>query len=159
MRVTYILFILFVVVLIVLRGTLAINLSESIPRGLYLQSGTGNLERGDLILFHNEMADRIGAERGYKRPGAMLGKRIAAIAGDTIQVSGAVRVNGRMVGKPALERDTAGRPLSPFIYRGVVPQGQLLVLGETENSFDSRYYGLIETGEVTSKLKPLVTWR
>ncbi|MCC5942432.1 MAG: conjugative transfer signal peptidase TraF [Balneolaceae bacterium] len=142
-----------------MRGTLAFNLSESIPKGVYLQSIIENFERGDLVLFYSEKADKLGVHRGYKRSGALLGKRIVALPGDTIKLGHIVCINGRVVGEPVLTKDTAGRSLTPFTYQGVVPKGQLFVLGETENSFDSRYYGLIRKEEVTRKLKPLFTWR
>lgn len=148
-----------VVVLYLLRGTLAINVSESLPMGIFVQAGTADLNRGDLVLFHNERADSLGNLRGYTRKGSLLGKRIAALPGDHLIAGERVFVNGKPLSGPARKRDSQGRPMQRYRYSGVVPQGMVFVLGDTPGSFDSRYYGLIRTTDITNTLHPIWTWK
>ena len=161
MKTSHIVILLFMLLLLLLRGTVAINISESLPKGIYLKSDGGEPEPGSLVIFQNSLADSMGTARGYIRRGASLGKRVAAVPGDTIRMGGGqpTEVNGRKAGRRALGWDSLGRPVDPILFEGVVPEGKLLVLGETENSFDSRYYGFIAKAEVTGTLKPLFTWR
>ena len=45
----------------------------------------------------------------------------------------------------ARRMDMDGNPLSAYRFKGVIPHGKAFVLGESHNSFDSRYFGLVET--------------
>ncbi|HEY6869626.1 MAG TPA: S26 family signal peptidase [Novosphingobium sp.] len=83
-------------------------------------------------------------------------KRIAAVAGDTVcGVDRAVTVNGRRV---ALRRaaDAAGRPLPA--WRGCIrlaPGMVLLLMTETPDSFDGRYFGPTAARDVIGRATPL----
>ncbi len=158
MRGIYLFILSGLIMLYLLRGTMAINMSESLPKGIYYQSEMLDLDRGDLVLFRHATADSLGKSRGYIRNGAQLGKRIAAIPGDRISVGERVIVNGVRISGPAQPYDSMGRPMEWFCYSGVVPQGSLFVLGVTPDSFDSRYYGFVRKTDITHTLQPLLTW-
>jgi conjugative transfer signal peptidase TraF len=158
MRGTYLCILSGVIALYILRGSVAINISDSLPRGIFFLTAPTDLDREDLILFQHSTADSLAAIRGYVRGGAPLGKRIAALPGDQVSVGERVIVNGRNAAAPAPGLDSRGRAMERFTYHGTVPQGAVFVLGDTPDSFDSRYYGFVQKADITNTLQPLLIW-
>lgn len=156
----FILALLVIVALIItLRGTIAINVSESLPIGIYIQTTASDYHTGDLVLFYSEEINQFGEQRGYLRPGAQLGKRIIALPGDDIIASRKVIVNGERIGSIAQRSDSQNRPMQIFEYTGKVPVGHVFVLGDTQGSFDSRYYGFVKKDNINRRLIPLFVWK
>ena len=48
-----------------------------------------------------------------------------------------------------------GFPLEPFVFNGIIPEGKAFAWGSHPDSFDSRYWGLVELSD-TQQLK--VIW-
>lgn len=146
-----------------------INLSSSIPEGLYRERDLSSerLHRGDAVLacLPSRVA-RFGRERGYlpRGPcpgGAMpVGKMVLALSGDTVIVDeDGLRVNGvRMAGSQPRHVDHRGRPL-PQLAHGAyfVGADQLWLGSRSEAGFDSRYFGPISTATIVGSLLPLWT--
>jgi conjugal transfer pilin signal peptidase TrbI len=42
-------------------------------------------------------------------------------------------------------QDSTGKSLPIFHFTGVIPAGKAFAVGDTDNSYDSRYWGFIET--------------
>lgn len=42
-----------------------------------------------------------------------------------------------------------GKPLVPFVYNGVIPEGLAFMASKHARSFDSRYFGLVPTSTLT----------
>jgi len=109
---------------------------------------TGKPERGDIAVFDSP------------QDGTRLIKRVAAVAGDEVElVGGRLSVNG--VALEAIDAtDTevfrnhrAMLNLShgggPDIHGLTVPDGQVLMLGDARgNSIDGRFFGLVPVGEL-----------
>ena len=101
--------------------------------------------RGDVILF--------------RKNDAVIVKRVAAVAGDTIQGrDGVIFLNDKEIDEPYSQRmSTPGDPAFPqFRNFGpvYVPPGKLFVLGDNrDNSYDSRTkeYGLVDVASVFGK--------
>lgn len=55
----------------------------------------------------------------------------------------------------ARKKDMKGLPLEQYHFSGRIPAGKAFVMGESHNSFDSRYLGLIETSKMT-RLSPIL---
>lgn len=89
-------------------------------------------------------------------PGFHLGqkviKRFVGLAGDRVTVSAdTVRVNGLPVGGgPQLAR-RLGQPPERFIRELVLPPGTVWAMGDTDDSFDSRYWGALPVGLVRGR--------
>ncbi len=155
--------------MIVLIGyfQITINLTHSMPMGLYIKEDKP-LERYDTVTFclENETFSNLAKVNEYVRMGncpnglqALL-KVVAGIEGDKIQISG----NEILVYSPegvsktwSGERkhfDTRGieMPYS-LLENGVIPKGKVLVLTPHKNSFDSRYFGLVESEILTVRRK------
>lgn len=83
-------------------------------------------------------------------------KRVAGVAGDTVQVDGrTVWVAGRLIGRAA-EHTRRGVPLTP-IRPGTIPVGYLFAQGDHPASFDSRYAesGLVPIDAVVGVAHPV----
>jgi conjugative transfer signal peptidase TraF len=141
----------------VLRAGFWINVTESLPIGVY-RVVHAPVTRGAYVLAcAPEWAGRLARERGYVWRGpcpggaAMLGKQVVAIAGDTVEVTDAgVMVNGKLLAKSApLTRDTRGRTLPVVRERLFVLPGSVW-LGSQWNSrsYDSRYFGTADRNSI-----------
>ena len=97
--------------------------------------------RGDIVVFNS------GAY-----PAMPLIKRVAAVAGDTLDLrsDGTIIVNGKPAPNPAGEPYVAvQRERGMFaLYKGKIPNDAYLVLGNS-GSFDSGRFGLISCEEMT----------
>jgi len=109
---------------------------------------TGKPERGDIAVFDSP------------QDGARLIKRVAAVAGDEVElVDGRLSINGvplEAIDAADIEVFHNHRALlnlshggGPDIHQLVVPEGQVLMLGDSRgNSLDGRFFGLVPVYEL-----------
>ena len=147
-------------------GGLRLNLSGSMPVGLYLIAREPPV-RGSIVLACLRMdVAQLAMARGYvprggSCPGGAMpvGKPVLAVAGDTVAVLvEGLQLNGAPVpNSGALLADRNGRPLPKLpIGRHVVRDGEFwLVSNYSPFSFDSRYFGPMNAAEVRAHLRPL----
>src|ERR1700694_4755969 len=112
---------------LLLAGGLRINMSASMPRGLYRITRLDRpLKKGDIIAAClSYSAILLGRERGYLRPGPCPGggepvlKLVAALEGDAVTISPVgVLVNGALLPESRyLVRDGAGRRLRTWLTK------------------------------------------
>jgi type IV secretory pathway protease TraF len=83
-------------------------------------------------------------------------KRITCWTGDALKVIDRdYYCNEQFVGH-AKERALNGKPLTQFVFNGVVPEGEAFVTGEKRDSFDSRYWGFLDLrSKSLQRLAPL----
>ena len=131
------------------------NASPSVPIGLYRPAyrppRTGALG----ILRLAEPYKAIAERRGYLKPGALLIKWVAAVAGDRVCRYGTlVTINGQLAAN-AQASDGAARPLP--VWRGCtrLGAGQIFVLSSTPGSFDSRYFGPVDPTHIVGTATPV----
>lgn len=172
-RVTHLILIVALVLFAIAIGAygagIRLNLSGSIPPGLY-RTTRGVPDRGTTVLacLPSEVAT-FARKRGYVPSGscedgsAPVGKTVAAVSGDMVEVSTyGVSVNGTLLRNSApLPRDSKGRGL-PVLRIGpelVRTTEVWLVSSYSAQSFDSRYFGPISASRVVSRIKPLLVAR
>ena len=139
--------ILILVTLRILAGLylprLVINLSASMPRGVYRIVPFTTPERGMLIAFNVPEATlhELG-QRTWLKKDAPLIKPIAGLPGDSVCISDTdVQINGKAVG-PVFAADFQGRPLPRLRGCFTVQVGYVFPLSTyAERSFDGRYLG------------------
>lgn len=147
-----------------LLGFIYINTSSSLPYGIYLSIPVDNPQRGDLILIcldnhHASLAKKRHyiAHGSCPQKSAPLGKYVQALEGDTISIKKAeVYVNNRYIkNSKILKQDLLGNALTGELKAATLTQNEFLVMNNKENSFDSRYFGVIKKGQILSKLYPI----
>ncbi len=133
------------------------NASASAPVGLYAVSPGATLTRGDMaIAWLPSDARHLAATRRYLPSNVPLVKRVAGIAGDSICAVGrVVTLNGHTV---ALRRaaDAQGRALPG--WQGCIRLGPgmvFLLMTNSPNSFDGRYFGATHAQDIIGKATPL----
>jgi conjugative transfer signal peptidase TraF len=147
---------------------LRLNLTGSLPVGLYV-AARGAPARGRLVLVC--LPPRVAAlarARGYVPRGgacpgglAPIGKRVVAVAGDTVDITThGLSVNGVPIpSSQALAKDRRDRPL-PHVPMGryVVRPGTVWIVSSySPFSFDSRYFGAVESADVHASIRRLWT--
>jgi conjugative transfer signal peptidase TraF len=149
-------------------GGLRLNLTRSLPVGLYVTARGGPARRALVLVCLPPRVATFARARGYVPRGGTcpgevvpIGKRVLAVPGDTVAVTPTgLLVNGAPVpNSQALATDRKGRPLPGLAtgrYR--VGQGELWVLSSySQLSFDSRYFGAVRASDVRGLVVPLWT--
>lgn len=143
-----------------------INLTNSIPVGLYRITHVGELKNAYVIFCpDNRSAFRLGLEKGYIDHGLYCGgygylmKKVVAVSGDILTVNNnGVFVNHAPVpfSTPKL-KDGLNRPLPQWhATQYQLKKNELMTMtSQSEWSFDGRYYGLVYTGQIKGMLRPL----
>ena len=146
--------------------SLRVNLSGSMPRGLYRL--TDAPPGSDLLVAFclDEEPAALALERRYTGEGTCPGgveplvKRVAAIGGDVVTITErSVAVNGTpLPSSTTLTADSNGRPLPhhPFGEHHL-ERGELWVFSPAPRSWDSRYFGPIRRDQVVATVVPVLT--
>jgi conjugative transfer signal peptidase TraF len=125
--------------------------------------------KGDMVLFCPPLEEFLpqALERGYVGRGFCPGgagyliKKIVAADKDVVTFGDSgILVNGSSVPNSARFReDRRGRPLPGRNEVRAVATDQVLLLSDlNQMSYDSRYFGLVERGNIKALLVPLLTW-
>lgn len=123
-----------------------INFSPSMKQGIYFVVRK-NLEKGDLVVICEEKA-RIFLKKkdsvcGYEE----LLKRVVAIPGDEVSIDKkGIWVNNKFIENSLKVNFNISNDLFTNILLNnyKLKKGEYLVLGDSEYSWDSRYFGVIE---------------
>jgi conjugative transfer signal peptidase TraF len=145
-----------------------INTTTSLPLGLY-RTIEAPVARGAYVKFcppQSAVFDEA-ARRGYLHAGFCPGgygpllKRVLAVPGDRVQVAGdGVRIDGRLVPLSApMWADGSGRPMPRYVQDRVLATSELMLMSDVSPvSFDARYFGPLDRGQVQAVIEPLFTW-
>jgi conjugative transfer signal peptidase TraF len=145
-----------------------LNLTPSAPLGLYWLTASP-ASRGDWVLFCPP-AEPVFVEavrRGYVPMGhcptgsVPLLKRLAAVAGDVVQIAPAgICINGEPIPQTSqMKTDGLARPLPSPRFNGVLGSGQALVVASlSPRSFDGRYFGPVDRRDLSGAVRPILTF-
>ena len=130
------------------------NFTASVPVGLYAledrrwkRDDRVALKPSGRLLEALQSADVL-------RAGRLLQKRVAAISGDEVCRSGeSVTINGAA---RVYARSDLGLPRWSGCVRLLI--GEVFLLGETENSFDGRYFGVTSAADIVGPVRSVVTF-
>ena len=140
------------------RDNYYINLSPSLPYGLYKISAPVNLKRSDIVIFiPPDHLKTLIYKRHWLPDGWPLMKQIGAMPGDTFCINKDQQflINGKFVG-PVSTVDSQGLPLPKIAgCRTIEPETILPVATHISNSFDGRYFGTIPLNIIKGKAVPL----
>jgi conjugative transfer signal peptidase TraF len=144
---------------------LRFNVDHSMPLGAYWFV-PGPVWRGATVqsclppsLAHYALRRRILSEGSCSTGVMPVVKMVAAIGGDVVVVSDSgLRINGNLWPMSAPRRfDANGRRVDFRLHSGryVVPADHVFLLGESANSWDSRYWGSVARSTVAGRWVPL----
>lgn len=151
-------FVLATIVLIIIGGLLYIvcgkliysNMTDSAPKGLYIAALNQEIRRGDYVIVRLPE----GVEKLHVNAGFLLLKHVQAFPGESYQVD-EERLCVNHQSYTIYHKD--GLPqLKPGRY--IVPDGELLLLNDMDESFDSRYLGTIKESQIDKKVLLLLPY-
>ena len=117
------------------------NATPSMPTGLY-QRAKQTIAVGAIVTVRAvDVAPDYAAARSFTKPGNRFLKRIAATTGDVVCAYGPnVWINGEALSERQ-SYDSSGRTLPTWSGCLTLSRAEVLLLGETPDSFDGRYWG------------------
>jgi conjugative transfer signal peptidase TraF len=126
-----------------------------VPVGLYWVAPAPP-GKGELAAIRLPNALRtLAAARGYLAATALLIKPVTATMGDLVCQHGAtVTINGQAAAH-ASAADGLGRPLPHWTGCITLTAGQVFLLSTAPDSFDSRYFGPIDSAHVLGAAHPI----
>ena len=130
--------------------SISINTSESLPQTLFIMVKRQLPEKGGFVVF------KFPGKRFYSSKDEFV-KYYKGAPGDLVETRGReIYLNGEKVAV-AKEKSLKGEPLYPLNFNGVIPPGKMFVMGESKDSYDSRYddVGLVDVGRVVGAAYPL----
>ena len=130
------------------RDWLLYNNTPSVPPGWYARS-SGEIAIGALVTVRaQDVAPAYAAARNFTDTGDRFIKRIAASAGDGVCADGeTIRINDRTVAHRAVH-DSQGRALPRWRGCRMLSADEVFLMGDTPDSFDSRYFGPVSADNV-----------
>jgi conjugative transfer signal peptidase TraF len=138
------------------RDLVLYNHSPSLPEGFYVRVHTPIARSAIVTVRAVDAAPAAAHARGFDRPDDRFLKRVAAAAGDRVCAEGdAILLNGRPVAQRQA-RDRAGAALPRWSGCFDLKPSQLFLLGDTPDSFDSRYFGIVDRRAVEGVWRPVL---
>ncbi|AMV15203.1 TPA: conjugative transfer signal peptidase TraF [Legionella pneumophila] len=143
-----------------------INLTESIPIGLYRITGEAPIKNAYVIFCpDNRKSFRLAKDRGYIDHGLFcdgygyLMKKVVAVSGDILSVTNeGVFANQILIpySKPKL-LDGVKRVLPQWqVVNYQLQKDEVMTMtSQSEWSFDGRYYGLVYTRQIKGMITPI----
>ena len=136
------------------RGRYVINISASLPMGIYKLYEIEKIEKGDIVMFSfPPEAEKYIRERKYLPDNVKtLLKRVTAVEGDNVEVRDkTLYINNEEYWLAKIkEKDSKGL-LLPRMKNQILRKDEYFVLGTHPTSFDSRYYGAIRKEVILKK--------
>ncbi|MGE0530768.1 MAG: S26 family signal peptidase [Hyphomonadaceae bacterium] len=128
------------------------NHSPSVPVGFYVR-GAGDLERGMFVTVRaRDVAPAEAAAHDYDDEGDRFIKRLAAVAGQHVCSDGRMlSVDGVEV---AMVQNRADAPQG-WVGCRILASSEILLLGDSADSFDGRYWGPIRSDLIEGVWCPL----
>ena len=134
-----------------------VNETRSLPRGLYVRQPGETIRRGAAAAAVQPVAARADLLSLGAPSDMLLLKRVAAVGGDRVCRQGD-RVVTPMADVRVLARDRRGVALTGWPQCRRLEPGEVFLLGETEESFDSRYFGPVHRKDLRGVFSAAATW-
>ena len=129
------------------------------PRGFYAVVPDADIHVNDVVVVRlPSNVAALAAQRRYLPLSIPLIKIVAAVRGQRVcALNGSVYVDSEWVAS-ARRQDAAGRPLVAWSACRVLNRSEVLLIGTHDASFDSRYFGPLDTTDVIGRAIPLWVW-
>lgn len=135
-----------------------INLTDSIPKGIYLLKKPEHLKKGDYIVFPipENALTYIHGRKYLPKIASNLIKTVGAVHGDKVEINeNKIIINDFPYGKIS-KFDSNGLKLPTLKSEDLfLEKNEILPLAEKDKSFDGRYFGKIKIENISFKAKPV----
>jgi len=151
---------LFIVIILALVGMyipqkISVTLTPSLDkRVFYLSSIDKSTEKyigkGTYVMFEfqSELFNNGKSIKAIKKVGCSAGDKL------DIKYINHYYCNGVFLGV-AKEKSKKGEPVENFKFVGIIPDKKIFVIGDHPDSYDSRYFGFLETKDVKAIAYPI----
>ena len=137
-----------------------LNVTASLPRGLYIRIPSWSLQKGDYVVYApTPQTEELLRDRGWIGKDGFLLKKIGALAQESYTVNPATQqfsISGKYIGQ-AFDADREGNRVPVEYGEHIVPRGSFLPIGTAPRSFDGRYTGTVRLENIRAKVIPLIT--
>lgn len=130
------------------------NGSPSVPVGFYVRSSGPPVRDAFVTVRASLVAPDYARARHFDDDSDHFIKRVAAGAGELVCAHGE-RVAVGAITLRRLSRDSANRVLPAWSQCRRLRDGEVFLLGDTDDSFDSRYFGPVNITELDGVWRPL----
>lgn len=138
-----------------------LNISQSLPIGIYQKIDSYDYKIDDYVIVKvPEEYKEFIYSRGYMGTDELSAKtmlkKIKGINGDSFEViEGSLIKNNTEIIAKVLSKDSKGREL-PKIFKIILKNGEYFLLGEHPHSLDSRYLGKFQEKDILYKVRPIL---
>jgi conjugal transfer pilin signal peptidase TrbI len=144
-----------------LPSKISVTLTPSVTPRVFWLLDPGNVRHGDYVLFDLE-SSLIGSLENISLPQGVTDgtlvkviKRVGCEAGEDLRVENLDYYCGEEFLGRGKEMTLHGAPISVFVFNGAVPEGQVFVIGDHPDSYDSRYFGFVPRASFKARAFPL----
>lgn len=143
-----------------------INVSTSLPLGIYKKVSRNNFEIGDIVITClPQKVNMLALSRGYVSFGqcenstSPIGKHVIAKKGDYVEINvNGIYVNEKLVDYTKPQNiDSNGFVLQPFFMKRKLNDDELILANNKNDSFDSRYIGPVKIDDTIAIIEELYT--
>jgi len=121
-----------------------LNLTNSMPKGIYVVTHS-SIAQARFVVIPSSRVQNFG-----EKPPRYLLKQLIPYHGENVSIDqDGLSLDGRLV---ASRIKNIG-----IVFNSKLQPGQALILGQSERSFDSRYFGPVNISDLTA-VRPLITW-
>jgi signal peptidase I/conjugal transfer pilin signal peptidase TrbI len=142
-----------------LPGRISVTLTPSVKHRLWwLSTDTSNIRTGEYVLFllpHSRLSGMPVPETVVSGRDIRAIKRVGCDEGEVLNRKGLEFFCGDQFLGHAKQRSQGGEPLTPFLFCGTIPSGQAFLVGDHPDSFDSRYFGLVDKSRYLAWARPI----
>lgn len=146
---------IFIFLTIFLKIFITFNPTPSLKTGFYLITDIEEVKKGDTVTikYPKSIKNVVIPSNFYYREVKGFMKNVEGVPGDLIETKDQkVYINGILKGNIAT-LDFKGRFLPQSNVNKILENDEYYLMGEAENSFDSRYWGTVKRVEVLKKAK------
>lgn len=142
-----------------LPARISVTLTPSVKHRIWwLSQDTFQVRQGQYVLFHlpySSLAGMVVPESVVSGEDIQAIKRVGCDEGEMLNRKGRdFFCKEEFLGR-AKEQSQNGEPLTPFLFSGRIPPGKVFLVGDHPDSFDSRYFGLVEKSNYLAWARPI----
>lgn len=139
--------------------TIGINITESLPQKIFIMVKV----KKEMIREKYYGFKYAGKSGHYYAPGTKFIKKLAGGPGDILKTDLSSRSITLITGRKnkiiynLADRDSKGKKITEiFIFNGEIPEDKYFFVGESNNSYDSRYWGLVDEKDIIGRAYPFL---